>query len=65
LEVLSDSSCQFVEENKESWIEFNGEKPVEPDIEESLACLSADHVCTPKNNHLEEDNLHSMAEEDI
>jgi hypothetical protein len=65
LEVSSDSSCQFVEENKESWIEFNGEKPVEPEIEESLACLSADLVCTPKTNHLEEDNLHSMVEEDI
>jgi hypothetical protein len=65
LEVPSDSSCQFVEENKESWIEFNGEKPVEPEIEESLACLSTDPVCTPKTNHLEEDNLHSMVEEDI
>jgi hypothetical protein len=65
LEVPSDSSCQFVEENKESWIEFNGEKPLEPEIEESLACLSADPVCTPKTNHLEEDNLHSMVEEDI
>jgi hypothetical protein len=65
LEVLLDSSCQFVEENKESWIELNGEKKVEPEIEDSLACLSADLVCTPKTNHLEEDNLHSMVEEDI
>jgi hypothetical protein len=65
LEVPSDSSCHFVEGNKESWIEFNGEKPVEPKIEESLACLSIDHVCTPKKNHLEEDNLHSMVKEDI
>jgi hypothetical protein len=65
LEVPSDSSCQFVEGNKESWIEFNGEKPVEPEIEESLACLSTDLVCTPKTNHLEEDNLHCMVEEDI
>jgi hypothetical protein len=65
LEVSSDSSCQFVEGNKESWIEFNGEKPVEPEIEESLSCLSTDLVCTPKTNHLEEDNLHSMVEEDI
>jgi hypothetical protein len=60
LEVPSDSSCQFVEENKESWIEFNGEQPVEPEIEESLACLSADPVCTPKTNH-----LHIMVEEYI
>jgi hypothetical protein len=60
-----DSSCQFVEGNKESWIEFNGEEPVEPEIEESLACLSVDPVCTPNTNHFEEDNLHSMVEEDI
>ena len=65
LEVSSDSSCQFVKENKESWIEFNGEKPVEPEIEEFLSCLSTDPVCTPKTNHLEEDNLHSIVEEDI
>jgi hypothetical protein len=38
---------------------------VEPDIEDSFACLSTDHVCKAKTNHLEEDNLHSMAEEDI
>jgi hypothetical protein len=65
LEVPSNSSCQFVEETEESWIEFNGEKPLEPGIEYFLACLSADPVCTPKTNHLEEDNLHSMGEEDI
>jgi hypothetical protein len=65
LEVPSDSSCQFVEETKESWIEFNGEKPLEPEIEEFLACLSADPVCTPKTNHLEEDNLRSMEKEDM
>jgi hypothetical protein len=65
LEVPSDSSCQFVEENRESWIEFNGEKLVEPDIEDSLACLSADPICTPKINHLEEDNMHSMVGQDI
>jgi hypothetical protein len=29
LEVPSDSSCQFVEGNKESWIEFNGDQPME------------------------------------
>jgi hypothetical protein len=38
---------------------------VEPDIEDSLSCLSTDHACNPKTNHLEEDNLHSMVEEDI
>jgi hypothetical protein len=65
LEVPSDSSCQFVEETKESWIEFNGEKPLEPEIEEFLSYLSADLVCTPKTNHLEEDNLHSMEKEDM
>jgi hypothetical protein len=37
---------------------------VEPDIEESLSCLSTDPICTPKTNHLEEDNLNSMIEED-
>jgi hypothetical protein len=65
LEVPLDSSCQFVEETKESWIEFNGEKPLEPDIEEFLACLLADPICTPKTNHLEEDTLRSMKKEDM
>jgi hypothetical protein len=65
LEVPSDSSCKFVKENKEAWIEFNGEKPMEPNIKESLSCLSTDTVCTPKTNHIEEDNRHSMVEEDI
>ena len=60
LEVPSDSYCQFVEETKESWIEFNGEKLLEPDIEEFLACLSVDPISTPKTNHIEEDNLCSM-----
>ena len=46
LEVPSYSSCKFVEENKESWIEFNVDKLVEPNIEDSLACLSVDPVCT-------------------
>jgi hypothetical protein len=65
LEVPLDSSCQFVDETKEAWIELNGEKPLEPKIEEVLACLSVDHVCTPKTNHLEEDNLRSMEKEDM
>jgi hypothetical protein len=65
LEVPLDSYCQFVEETQESWIEFNGEKPLEPDIEEFLAYLSIDPVCTPKTNHFEEDNLHSMENEDM
>ena len=65
LEVPSDSYCQFVEETKESWIEFNGEQPLEPEIEEFLACLSTDLVCTPKTNHLEEDNMRSMEKEDM
>jgi hypothetical protein len=38
---------------------------VEPEIEKSLACLLADPLCTPNTNHLEEDNLHNMVEEDI
>jgi hypothetical protein len=38
---------------------------VELEIEESLACLSTDPVCTPQTKHIEEDNLHSMVEEDI
>jgi hypothetical protein len=42
------------------WRSTNG-----TEIEESLACLSKDSVCTPKTHHLEEDNLHSMVEEDI
>jgi hypothetical protein len=65
LEVPSDSSCQFVEETKESWIEFNGEQPMEHDIEEFLSCLLEYHVCTPKKNHLQEDNLRNMEKEDM
>lgn len=57
LEVPSDSSCQFVK-TKKSWIEFNREQPLKPKIEEFLACLSADPICTPKTNHFEEDTLH-------
>jgi hypothetical protein len=53
LEVRSDSSCQFVEETKESCIQFNGEHPLESKIEEFLACLLEDHVCTPNTIHLE------------
>ena len=51
-----DSSYQFVEETQES---------LEPEIEEFLACLSTDLVCTPKTNHLEEDNLCIMEKEDM
>jgi hypothetical protein len=65
VEVPSDSYCQFVEVAQESWIEFNWEKPLEPEIEEFLACLSTDPVCTPKTNNLEEDNLRSMEKEDM
>ena len=32
LEVPLDSYSQFVEETQESWIECNGEQPLEPDI---------------------------------
>jgi hypothetical protein len=46
-----------------SGIEFNGEKPLELEIEEFLACLSTDPICSPKTNHLEEDNLRSMEKE--
>jgi hypothetical protein len=65
LEVPSDSYCQFVEKTQESWIECNGEKPLEPEIEEFLACLSADHACTPETNQLEEDTLCGMEKEDM
>jgi hypothetical protein len=64
LEVPLDSYCQFVEETQESWIECNKEKPLEPKIEEFLACLSADPVCTSETNHLEENTLHGMEKED-
>jgi len=38
---------------------------LELEIEEFSACLSTDPVCTPKTNHLEEDNLRSMQKEDM
>jgi hypothetical protein len=65
LEVPSDSYYRFIEETQEAWIEFNGEQPLEPEIEEFLACLSTDLVCTPNTNHLEEDNLRSRVKEDM
>jgi hypothetical protein len=65
LEFPSGSYCQFVEETQESWIECNEEKPLEPDIEEFLACLSADPVCTSETNHLEENTLRGMEKEDM
>jgi len=36
LHVSFDSSCQFVEETKKSWNTFDGEKPLESKIEESI-----------------------------
>ena len=65
LEVASDSSCQFVEENKESWIELNGEKPLEPEIEDFLAFLSEDPIGTSETIHLEENTLCHMEKEDM
>jgi hypothetical protein len=64
-EVPSDSYCQFVEETQESWIECNEEKPLEPEIEDFVACLSVDHVCTSETNHLEENTLCGMEKEDM
>jgi hypothetical protein len=38
---------------------------LEPDIEEFLACLSTNPVCTSETNHLEENALRGMEKEDM
>jgi hypothetical protein len=65
LEASSNHLCQPVEETKKSWTTFDGEQPLEPEIEEFLTCLSEYPLCTQETNHLKEDDMHSMVEEDI
>jgi hypothetical protein len=42
LEVSFDHPFQPIEETKESWTTFDGEPPLEPEIEEFLICISED-----------------------
>ena len=65
LEPSFDHFFQPEGENDESYILWNGEPTLEPEIEEFLISLSEDPLCVQKNNHSKEDNLHDMVEEDI
>jgi hypothetical protein len=62
LEASFDHPFQPVEETEES---FNGEKLLEPEIEEFLTCISPDPVCIQETNHPKEDDLHGMIEGDM
>ena len=58
-------SCNNVEETKESWTTSNGEQPLEPKIEEFLACLSTYPLRTQEDNHLMLEDLHCTVKEDM
>ena len=57
--------CNIDEENEESWTTYNGEKPLEPDIEEISTCLYVDPLRTQENSHPIIKYLHGMVEEDM
>ena len=58
LQTFTDFPCQVVDEFEDSCTTSDGERPLEPEIEEVLPCLSTDHVCI---NH---SDLCGMTEED-
>jgi hypothetical protein len=44
---------------------FDGEKTVEPEIEEFLACLSSDPLCIQETNQQIVEDMHGMKKEDM
>ena len=62
----TDHLCQSMEETEESCTTYDGERPLEPEIEELLPCLSTNPVCI---NHsylcgmIEENGQHCLNEE--
>ena len=65
LEVSFDSLFQSIEETEESWTTFNGEPPLEPEIEEFSICLSEDPTCNDETCYSKEDDLPGMREGDM
>jgi hypothetical protein len=65
IKVSFDPLCQYIEEIKKSWTEFDGEKPLEPKIKEFLICLSEDPPCIDETSYSKEDDLHGMIEGDM
>jgi len=65
LEASSNHLFQPIKETRKSWTAFDGEQPLELDIEEFLTYLSEYPLCTQETNHVKEDDVHSMVEEDI
>ena len=65
LEVSFDSFFQSIKETEESWTTFDGEPPLEPDIEEFFICLSEDPTFTDETRYSKEDDLPSMTEGDM
>jgi hypothetical protein len=55
----------LLEETKESWTAFNGEHPLEPEIEGLLMYLSSDHVCIQETNHPIVVDMYGTIEENI
>jgi len=56
---------QDSKETKELWTAFNGEKTLEPKIEEFLLWLSSYPFCIKETNHQIVENLHAMTKEEI
>jgi hypothetical protein len=54
-----------LEEIKQPWKTFDGEKTLEPEIEEFLPCLSSDPLCIQETNQQIVEDLHGMTKEDI
>ena len=52
----TDHLCQSMEETKDSWTIYTGEKFLEPKTEERSTFLSTNLVCIPETNHPQEDN---------
>lgn len=56
---------QQQDETKESWITFDGEQPLELEIEEFPICLSSDLAPIQETNQQIVEDLHGMTKEDL
>ena len=62
---LCNHPFQLIEETKESWTTFNGEQPLDPDIEEFLQYLSSNPLFVQRANQKIVEYLNGMEEECI
>jgi len=60
LEVFLNHPCKNIDD---SWITSDGEKTLEPKIEEFLACMSPDPLCIQERNKQSSEDLHGMTKE--